>query len=557
MLETIEGYINAFVDFVWGTPLLIILLGGGAFFMLYSRFLPYRYFRHAINVLRGKYHDDDDPGDISHYQALSAALAATIGVGNISGVAVAITTGGPGAVFWMWMSAFVGMATKFFTCSLSVMYRGKDSMEELQGGPMYVIQEGMGKSWKPLAAFFCMAGMIGCFPLFQANQLTEVIRNVILVPNDLVPENAFYSNFATGVVIVMIVSLVIFGGIKRIGTVAGQLMPFMVGSYVLCSLYILLFNFSYIPTGFYIILEDAFTGNALLGGALGSLIIIGIKRAAFSNEAGIGTSPMMHGAAKTKEPIREGLVAMLEPFIDTIVVCTMTALIIVIGGVWQPKLGADTAIALQIDKQEVDGKLSLNIKAVEQDKTSVQEKLQVSQQGSDNISLKAVIQGENIVIEREGGDQLSESDVIVDINNNIGNISLNSSFTEQGTLVLTENREKGVTITAEAFNKAIPGIGQYVLLFCITVFALTTLFSYSYYGAKCFGFLFGAQYKGIYNFLYVGSIIFGAVASVDAAVGVIDGMYALMAIPTVLSTVWLAPKVMAASKDYFNRMKSE
>ncbi|MDX2302062.1 MAG: alanine/glycine:cation symporter family protein [Microscillaceae bacterium] len=557
MLKQIENYITLFVDFVWGMPLLILLVGGGSIFLIYSQFIPFRYFRHAIAILMGKYDDKNDPGEINHYQALAAALAATIGVGNISGVAVAITTGGPGAVFWMWVSAVVGMATKYFTCTLSVMYRGKDSLGDLQGGPMYVIEEGMGRQWKPLAVFFCLAGMIGCFPIFQANQLTEVVRSVVLVPNHWVGENTFYTDLATGIGIVIIVSLVIFGGIKRIGVIAGSMMPLMVISYVLSCFYILFYNIQNIPSGFYTIFTDAFSGNALLGGAVGTLIIIGVKRAAFSNEAGIGTSPMMHGAVKTKEPVREGLVAMMEPFIDTIVVCTMTALIIIMSGVWQHKIDPQKPVAIQVENSQEGGKVVFKIKATKPDPKVQTEQPQLAQKGQEDYHLKADIRGDSIVLISESGALPTQLELKAD--NQIKNIPLiikQQEISGQNYIILKEDRSRGVTVTAEVFNQAMPGFGQYILLFCISIFALTTLFSYSYYGMKCFAYLFGAKYKSLYNIFYVASIIFGAVASVKAAVGIIDGMYALMAVPTMGSTLYLAPRVMRASRDYFSRLKA-
>ncbi len=456
ILKTIESALIAFGNYAWGTPLLVLLLGGGFFFMLYSRFLPFQYFGHAINVLRGKYDDPNDPGDITHYQALASAIAATVGMGNISGVAVAIVTGGPGALFWMWVSAFLGIATKFFTCTLSIMYRGKDDQGNVQGGPMYVIVEGMGKRFKPLAVLFCIAAFFGCIPAFQANQLTQVIRDIILVPNGVNPADPFWMNFSIGVGMLILVSMVIFGGIKTIASVASKMVPTMVVMYVGLVLFILLSNASEIPACFELIVVDAFTGKAVLGGAVGAVIIAGARRAAFSNEAGIGTAPMMHGAAKTHEPVREGLVAMLGPAIDTLLVCTMTALAILITGVW-----------------------------------------------------------------KTGGDN-------------------------------------GVTLTASAFDAAIPfGLGPYLLVICVLIFALSSLFSFSYYGAKCTGFLFGTKYINYYNTFYVSTIVFGAVASLPAVISLIDGMYALMSIPTMVSALYLSPKVISAAKDYFQRMRQK
>jgi len=436
---------------MWGYPLLILLIGGGAFFLIYSRLLPFRYFRHAIQVLTGKFDNPDEPGQINHYQALSTALSATIGMGNVSGVAVAIATGGPGAIFWMWVSAVLGVATKFFTCTLAVMYRGYDDRGEIQGGPMYVIVEGLGRRWRPLAVFFSLACMIGVLPVFQANQYTQAIRDVVLV--DMGIEGGFMTNFITAIVLVTVTSMVIFGGIKRIGKVAGSLVPLMTLLYVIAVLYIIISHPSQILPSLHLIVTDAFSGNAVLGGALGALIINGIKRGTFSNEAGLGTAPLAHGAAKTNQPIREGLVAMLGPVIDTIIICTMTALVIIVTGVWQ-------------------------------------------------------------------------------------------------------NSDKdGITLTAEAFEVGIPGFGHYILILCITIFSTTTMFAFPYYGVKCFSFIFGTRYQNYYNYFYIISIVLGATASLSIIINLIDGVYALMSIPTMISALLLSPRVKKAAKAYFNQLK--
>ena len=332
-MKAIGNFIIQASNLIWGYPLLILLLGGGIYFLVYSRLLPLKYIGHAIRILRGKYDDPEEDGQLHHFQALSTALAGTVGMGNISGVAIAITTGGPGAIFWMWISAIVGVSTKFFTCSLAVMYRGRDSAGEIQGGPMYFITEGLGKKWKPLAWFFSLVAMLGVLPLFQANQLTQVIRDVIIRPQS--PEQIFRTNLIIGIIIAFVVGLVILGGVKRIGKVTGSLVPVMIVVYIITILCIIFAHPSAIIPGFETIFKDAFSGQAVLGGSLGAIIITGVRRAAFSNEAGIGTAPMAHGAAKTSEPIREGLVAMLGPIIDTLIVCTMTALAIIITGVWK------------------------------------------------------------------------------------------------------------------------------------------------------------------------------------------------------------------------------
>ena len=319
---------------LWGTPLVVLLLGGGLFFTAYCRFTPFRYFRHAIEILTGKFDKDDDPGQISHFEALSSALASTVGMGNISGVAIAIHTGGPGAIFWMWVTAIIGMSTKFFTCTLAVLFRGKDDNGDIQGGPMYFIQQGLGKRFKPLAIFFSFAGVFASFTFCQANQLTQIIRDFVYVPQGIFVNSSFIGNAITGLIIALIVASVIFGGIQRIAKVASKLVPIMVGLYLFAALIILILNISLIPQIFANILYDAFTGDAIAGGAIGTMIILGVRRGLFSNEAGAGTEALAHGAAKTSEPVREGLVAMLGPFIDTIIVCTTTALVILISGLY-------------------------------------------------------------------------------------------------------------------------------------------------------------------------------------------------------------------------------
>ena len=232
MLETLQSWSESFSNWAWGYHLLLILIGGGVFLLIYSRFQPFLFILHGIDVLRGKYAEEDSEGDISPFAALASAIAGTVGMGNIAGVAVAISIGGPGAIFWMWVAAFVGMATEFFGGTLALMYRGKDTLGNVQGGTMYIITEGLGKKWRPLAVFFAAAGMIGLLPVFQANQLTQIFREVVLIPMELTSaEDHFWTDFITGVTLVAIVSMVIFGGIKRIADVATKLVPAMVVLY--------------------------------------------------------------------------------------------------------------------------------------------------------------------------------------------------------------------------------------------------------------------------------------------------------------------------------------
>src|SRR5690606_5834995 len=232
-MVTFENIIADFASFVWGLPLIILLVGGGFYLLLISRFLPFRYLVHAVQVLRGKYDDPNDPGEISHFQALATALAATVGLGNIAGVAVAIAIGGPGAIFWMWISAIIGMATKFFTCTLAVMYRSRDSEGNLQGGPMYFIVEGLGKKWKPLAVFFSIAALVGCLPAFQVNQLIQALNFIVLNPNAIETEQS--TNLIIGVFLNILTSSVIFGDLRRISQSVSKFVPAMVTLYLLST----------------------------------------------------------------------------------------------------------------------------------------------------------------------------------------------------------------------------------------------------------------------------------------------------------------------------------
>lgn len=335
MFPEIERFLQQLAAFMWGLPLVILLVGGGLFFLLYSRFLPYRYLGQSFRLLFRK-KDEDDPGQLSHFQSLSTALSGTLGMGNVSGVAIAIAIGGPGAVFWMWVSALVGIATKFYTCSLAVMYRGRDSEGQWQGGPMYVIREGMGKRWRPLAYFFAVAGLLGTMPVFQVNQLVQVVRDTIAIPAGITEPGAHFSfDLGVGLLLAGLVLIVGLGRLPRLGQVTGILVPSMVVVYMLLTGFVLISHADAVPAALQLIVDDAFSGKAMAGGVVGAVIVTGIQRAAFSNEAGIGTEAMAHGAAKTREPIREGMVAMMGPIIDTLIVCTCTALVILISGVWQ------------------------------------------------------------------------------------------------------------------------------------------------------------------------------------------------------------------------------
>ncbi len=312
-------------DTICGYPLFVWLIGGGLFLLIYSRGVPVRKFGTAIRSLRTR---KEGAGEISSFQALMSAVAATVGMGNIAGVAIAIVVGGPGAIFWMWVSAMCGMATKFFEGTLTIMYKGKNSQGETKGGPMYVITEGLGRRFRPLAVFFACAGLIGCLCIMQANQLTEALVTVFF-PSQ-VGDASFWLRLSFGIVLTGIVSLVVFGGLHRISKVASRMVPAMVAVYFLLVLTVIILNFGELPRVFGAIFSGAFSLQAGIGGFAG-VAITGARRAMLVNEAGIGTAMMMHGASRNAEPVREGYVAMLGPAIDSGLVCTLTAIPIIMA----------------------------------------------------------------------------------------------------------------------------------------------------------------------------------------------------------------------------------
>ena len=450
-MDLINNFFANLSNFLWGNfGVANLVIGGGIFFLLYSRLTPFRYFKHAFHIVLGKYDDPDDDGQISHFQALSTALSSTVGIGNIAGVAVAISLGGPGALFWMWISAIVGMATKFFTCSLGIMFRGHDSDGELQGGPMYVIEQGMGKKFKFLSYWFSIAGLVGCLSLLQVNQLTQILSDQLIKTNPNIA-TAIPLDLTIGIIIALIVSVVIFGGLQRIADVASKVVPFMVLVYLSAGLFIVFSNIALVPSIFNLIFTSAFNGSSVAGGFVGTAVVIsqGFRRAAFSNEAGMGTEVMAIGASKNNEPIRSGLVAMIGPVIDTLIVCTITGIVILLSGDW------------------MTGEFS------------------------------------------------------------------------------------GVTLTQKSFANHLGVVGDFILIFSVATFALSTMFGYSYYGCKCASYLFGTGSKIYYRIFYVITLVLGSILSLDLAVNIVDAMFALMAFPTMISAIYLSPHIKKEAKRYF------
>lgn len=573
VLDGITNFLGKVAGYIWSMPLVILLVGTGIYFSIRLILPQFRWIGHGIAIARGKYDNPSDPGEITHFQALCAALSATVGVGNIAGVATALHAGGPGALFWMWVSAIFGMATKYAECTLSHKYRVIHSDGTVSGGPMYYIEKGMGEKFKWLAILFAACGIVATFgggnmvqsnsmtiafidhfatqkfhndtPLSELNNGNSVgtvegadfhinlsdgrslaidISNAVTVgdfvyninvhpinsPGIVLAEisadknsiaitdltqgeneftltshnksillkelgfindegninkisnnkittfapDQFLLKAALGISISLIVGLVIIGGIKRIGKVASRLVPFMSTIYVGGALFIIFWNFNLVPDAFYQIFKHAFTPTAAIGGFAGATVLYtltwGVKRAAFSNEAGLGSAPIAHAAAKTKEPVREGLVAMMGPLVDTLVICTMTALVIIITGEWT-------------------------------------------------------------------GDA-------------------NSS-------VLTKN----------AFNEGIPYFGGFIVAAGLVLFAISTAISWSYYGDRCTEYLFGRDAIMSYRWLYVIALFFGAIVKLDLVWNFSDITLGLMALPNLIAIVALSGVVISMTKDYFSR----
>lgn len=327
---------------IWNYPVVILCLGSAIYFTVFRlNFIQFRCFKHALDLIRGKYDEKGEVGEITHFQALSTALSGTVGLGNIAGVAIAISLGGPGSILWMNLVGLLAMATKYVECALGTLYRDIDPKTgKVKGGPMFYISKALGKRFKPLATFYAFAtfgGAVGAGNMFQSNQAAAALESQFNIPP-----------LITGIIICLIVGFVVIGGIKRIGKVAEKIVPFMCGIYVLGALAICFLNFHQIPSIIEIIIKDAFTGQAVAGGSIGTVIIWGVRRAIFSNEAGMGSAAIAHAAVKTNFPIREGIVASLEPFIDTVLVCSATAIVIVMSGFYGSAAGDLTGIALTI-----------------------------------------------------------------------------------------------------------------------------------------------------------------------------------------------------------------
>jgi len=416
--------------------MLVAVVGGGLYLSFHSRGVPLLKVKTAFKLLFSK---EQNKG-ISRFQALSAVLAATVGLGNISGVAIAIHMGGPGVLVWMWLTALIGMVIKFYSCSLAVQIRSSDSSGEPLGGPMYYMELGIKKWGKSLAIWFSIAGLFGVLPAFTANQLTQTFMDVVQ-PDTFLLLGDVQWKLLFGALLSIASAFVIFGGLQSIVRVTSNLVPLMVGLYFFMGLYMLISNAEAVLPTFQLIFYEAFNLKTAVAGGFWGFVILGVRRAVFSNESGVGNAPMYHGQSQSSRGTDEGLAAMLGPLLDTVLVCTITGLLVIISG----------------------------------------------------------------------------------------------AYKEEGL--------NGIVLTLEAFRRLFFGYGDFLLLVMVFVFGISTLFTYSYYGVKCFGYLTHLKWGPLYNYFYIGSIIFSALVTVEVVIGIIDLAFALMCIPNMLALLFLSKHV--------------
>jgi AGCS family alanine or glycine:cation symporter len=442
-MDTFQAWMNALNGIVWGPAMLVLILGTGLYLQVRLFGMPIRRIGAGLRLVwRGRNVDPSLPGEVSPFAALMTCLAATIGVGNIAGVATAIALGGPGAVFWMWMTALVGMATKYAEVVLAVHFRERDAHGRYVGGPMYAIKNGLGRRWAWLGTVFAVFGGLAGFGIgnmVQANSIAAAMQTSFGV-----------STTATGIVLLVLTAAVILGGIQRISAVANWLVPFMAVGYIVAALTVLVVHAADVPAAFMTIVENAFTSTAAVGGFAGAAVMAGIRygvaRGIFSNEAGLGTAGIAQAAGFSASPVHSGLIGMMGTFFDTIVVCSMTGLAIVVSGAWT-------------------------------------------------------------------------------------------------------SGETGAALTQLAFQSAMPGIGDELVAIALAVFALTTIFGWSFYGERCWNYLAGPRSITPFRVLWTVAVFLGAVTHLDLAWTIADTLNALMAVPNLIALLALAPVVVRLTRE--------
>ena len=529
----------------------IVLLGTGLFLTIYLKFPQIRFFRHAWHVVRGKYDKKGAAGDATHFQALATAISGTVGTGNIGGVALAIYLGGPAALFWMWMTAFFGMASKFVEVSLSHKYRQKDAEGHIVGGPMFVMERRLNMKW--LAVFFAVATVVSSFGTGSMPQSNNIANGV---------ESSFgLPSWVTGLMLSIVLGAVILGGIKRIVRVAEKIVPTMAIIYLLGALMVIVINMDQLVPSFIAVFNDAFTGSAAAGGFLGATFIYafnrGVNRGLFSNEAGQGSAPIAHAAAKTDEPVAEGMVSILEPFIDTIVICTVTGLVILSSGVWTEKF--------QNDFQSFDTRVIVGTYSDQVDKDREALFTYLSLTGS-NSSVKPFTGQLNII------DGLMVTGDITIIHNRsvaeavrfyaadapfTGAVKVEDGNIEGGYNLKGKSLIHSVDLTMAAFSRGVIGdYGRYIVVIGLILFAFSTAVAWSYYGDRAMTYLFGVKSVVYYRMAYVIGFFVAAVADTSLAWLLSAVSVAFMTLPNLLTMLLLCGEMKQEIAGYWQRLNA-
>ena len=552
LIRTVKFYVDSF-----GIPVgeqvvplkVIALLGVGGFLTVRLGFVQLRRLGHGFAVTAGRYDHPDDPGDVSHFQALTTALSATVGIGNIAGAAWAIHYGGPGALFWMWMTALLGAATKFSEVTLAQRYRDvhpetRKHEGTVAGGPMYYIERGMGERWRWMAMFFAIALGFTAFitgNAVQANTLADTLESNFGTPN-----------VVTGLLAAAAVAAVILGGITRIGRVTSILAPLMASIYVFGALLIILMNAGAVVPTFALILREAFNPTAgVAGTGIGVLLVTlnwGVNRGLFSNEAGQGSAPIAHAAAKTEEPVSEGVVGLVEPFIDTIVIVTMTCLVIVITGVHDDRVPSQFTLAggdLTYVVTEADGALR---EADPPDEIRVDDGRQVIGAGG------AAFAWHDVPVERFYVDEAQTVPFTGVIDTGAGAATADDGATH--TVLYGDAPEGGAPLTQLGFQRGLSPLGDWggtIVVLSVVLFALSTAIAWSYYGDRCAAYLFGSRAIVPYRLVYVGMVFLGAMIAPAAAWDLGDIALGIVILPNLAALVVLSGQTRALMDSYFER----
>ena len=540
--------IQAIDSFVWGPYFLVpLLLGAGLFMSIRLRFLQFRGLPHGLALLSGKYDDELDPGEITHFQALSAALSATIGIGNIAGVATAIHLGGPGALFWMWLTAVLNAPLKYAGIALSHKYRKINKDGSASGGPMYYLDRGLGsKLLAVLFASFTAIASFGIGNMVQSNTVAKTLSRSIGIPA-----------WVTGVVLAFLLWLVIIGGIRRIASVTSRLVPLMSLIYVLTALALIFAKAAEIPAALALIVSSAFNGTAATGGfagaALSMTIRYGVARGLFSNESGLGSASIAHAAAKTKEPVREGLVGQLGPFIDTLLICTMTGLAIITTGAWQTPLPIPFADAESVEVRLPGAETGSHGEPYQGELMIIE--------GNVAVDVVFLVDGsavDDLVFARkgatadEGGDAFFDG--VAEVLNGAITIPILASNGDEAVPAKVEI-PNGAVLTSAAFEMGLGGWAKYVIVFSVALFAFTTAISWSYYGDRSVEYLFGSEailpYRYIYTFVY----FLGSLTAVEFVWDLADLANGCMALPNIIGLILMSGVLAKETEKYMAARK--